>query len=266
MALRIASFDIGRVNFAQYLEDSSIESLRSLSKRYSSLPKSQQRRVKGKMTKDISDILNEMYLNSERLDFGVFDLSSVDSDTLDHECRLNILQHLQSFKEWWDSCDVFILEQQFFTNAPWAKNKGQGGANMVANRIAEIVYSFFLLTYDSKIEELSVDTSLDYIEDSIAKGKKFILNLSSTFKTNILGAPDKLTKPKRKEWSRVKALEICELRGDEEGIALLSGKKKRGEKRISKGKNKLTQNKKDDVSDAMLQCQAMKMKYFIGRF
>ena len=68
--VRIASFDIGRCNFAQYIEDISDDDIiSSLKERYSALPKKEQRRVKGAMNENISDILNKVALSGKRVSF-----------------------------------------------------------------------------------------------------------------------------------------------------------------------------------------------------
>ena len=148
------------------------------------------------------------------------------------------------------------MEQQFFTNKPFAKNKkgAPSGANIMAMKVESIVFTWFQLTYPEIVE-------MDY---TFEQGKKKICTFSSVFKTNILLAPDKVKN--RKTWAREKALEISNLREDEEASELLGKRRKRKGVIVKKNTNKIEQNKKDDIADALLQCQAFKFKYLVGQF
>ena len=115
----LASFDIGKKNFAQYVEECDLESLYSLRDRYRALPKTKQRRVKGKMNDDIAEILKEVCLNGKRLQTGVYDLrENKESNELDMNTRKNIVEHLEKYRELWDKCDCFIIEQQLIPPNP----------------------------------------------------------------------------------------------------------------------------------------------------
>ena len=254
--LRIAFFDIGKKNFAQYVEDCDIDELKSLNDRYNQLPKNLQRRVKGNMNPEIEGILNDMYKSSSTLHMGVFDLRNENEENiLDYDTRKNIITHLEKYKNWWDTCDIIGIEQQFFTNAPFARSKKSGGANIDAIKISEIVCSWFLMTYPTK--DIKNLTSFKNIGTD-----KHIGFLSAPFKTLILGMPNKCN---RKKWAVQKAIEICEIREEKENVEMLTARKKRGAT-VKKGKNKVTVNKKDDVCDCILSAQALKMKFFIGKF
>ena len=59
--LRLATFDIGRKNFAHHVEDVALEgkgAIFSLEKRYASLPRQLRRRVKGEVSPQISELLH----------------------------------------------------------------------------------------------------------------------------------------------------------------------------------------------------------------
>lgn len=275
---RFASFDPGKKNFAQYVEDCSIETLQNLRNEYTSLPKKYQRRVKGVMNSHIEDILNKLHKSSTRVSTGVYDLRSEDAkDTtersksfLDIPTRKNIINHLEKFTGVWDTCDVFIIEQQFFSTFGYSKNRFQKKAGSQANvdaiKVSEIISTWFLSEYPFKE----------------------VIFFGSNLKTQILGAPWKMTKPQRKRWAVEKSREIYEFRGDRDMIELFllkdrifrkrlnskekiemylktfNGKSKDSKilaKRLVKEKQKL-----DDIADTHLQCQAFKFKYFVGEF
>jgi hypothetical protein len=229
MPIRVASIDPGKKNFATYVEEFDITKLDKIKTKYDLLPKKEQRRVKGPVSKDMQKILDAVVKCGTRVQIGVYNLKGCEEDTLDEQTRRNILAHLDSFKELWDTIDIFIIEQQFFNIYGGRKGKGgtSGGANMDALKIAEMCMCWFMIHYPFKQ----------------------VISFGSQFKTQMIGCGDKMTKPQRKKWAIEKGREIAEMRKDEELISFLE--KKRGAV------------KKDDVCDAMIQLQAFKFKNFI---
>jgi hypothetical protein len=266
--LRIASFDIGKKNFAQYIEEMYIEKLNEIKEKYKSLPKKLQRRVKGDMNEKIEEILKELFLSGKRIQAGVYDLrDDKTSQTLDLKTRRNIVNHLMKFSKIWNSCDIIIIEQQFFR--AWnvrGKRTAGSQANVDAIKIGEAVLTWFISNYPTKIIEY----------------------FGSQNKTQILGAPWRLNKAKRKKWAEVKTLEICELREDQDMINLFKlqdsiyKKRLNNEEKIQHFLNLFEfkcehskylaekivreRQKLDDVSDTVVQLQAYKYKKFIAEF
>lgn len=254
--VRIACFDIGKKNFAFYTEECDDEVLKKLKTSYSKLPKMKQRKVKGAMTTEILNMQKELFLTSKRLKsdegcpntpggcrvkntfgsntFGVFDLrDDKDSNDLDMQTRVNMQILLKSFSWLWEQCDVIVVEQQYF-NITSRGNRGQGsGANVDAIKLAECCVCWFLDNYHPFKE---------------------ICYFGSMYKTQTLGAPDKLTKPQRKKWSIEKGTEIFTNRGDLEILEIMSGFKN------SKGKKQ----KLDDIFDCLIMCQAYVFRKFIA--
>lgn len=241
--LRIASFDIGRKNFAQYVEDWTVgESGDDPSPR-----------------KSIGSI-DDVYLSGKRVQTGVYDLGSEEDGSskggLTHSIRLNLLKHLNSFSRLWSSCDVFIIEQQFFKVWSGRGRKKGSEANVDAIKIAEAVYMWFLDRYPFK--------TIEYC--------------SSANKTKLLNAPKRMNKPQRKEWSCQEAERLYALRGDEEMKRVYQLRRDIARKRLTPkfvketlkpflgcGVEELaryivtTRQKLDDISDACLQAQAYKL-------
>ena len=75
------------------------------------------------------------------------------------------------------------------------------------------------------------------------------------YKTQMLGAPYKQTKPQRKKWAIDKGIEILTLRGEDNIIDLIDTKKN------SQGRKQ----KQDDVYDCLLMIQAYKYKLVCGK-
>ncbi len=233
--IRIVSFDIGKKNFAFYAEDCSSELMLKLSKYYSSLPKKQQRKVKGPMNEKIEGILQKIYKDGKRVEggMGVFDIrENKESNDLDMQTRINMHVLLESYEWLWDTCDVILIEQQYFNISGGRRSQGSG-ANVDAIKLAECCANWFLIKYG-----LFKDISY----------------FGAMFKTQILGAQDKMTKTQRKKWAISKGKEIFESRGDNEGIEFL-------DTRINSAGRR---QKQDDVYDCVLMNQAYKFRKFIS--
>lgn len=268
--IRIASFDIGKKNFAQYIEDADVQTLLRLEKEYNELPKSFRRKVKGSMNSKILDLLDDVYVSGIRVQTGVYDLrNDKESDKLDIPTRLNIIRHLEEYRGLWDTCDVFIIEQQYFKT--WngrSKSKSSGTeANVDAIKIAEGVLMWFLNDYPFK--------TIEYF--------------GSQNKTQILGAPWSMKKDHRKKWAENKSREIYEMRKDKSMIELFNlsdliyRKRLNTEKQIvfylSTYPNDCSEDcrilaerlvrerqKLDDIGDACIQCQAFKFRSMVACF
>ena len=260
--MRIASFDIGRSNFAQYIEDFNEEKLSSLKNRYKALSKKEQRKVKGDMNEEISDILNEIAIDSKRINIGVYNFTTKFDKGLNNNVRLKCIKHLEKHRELWKKCDEFIIEQQFFA----VGRKKSAGVNMDAIKLAEGVYTWLLINFPDKE----------------------ILYFGSQYKTQIFGAPSKMSKPERKKWSVEKSKEIFTRRSDQDMVNIFevsefakfkrintderyigiciqfrceSKDAKKLRKKILKQKQKL-----DDICDAFIQCQVHKYKKYVACF
>lgn len=148
---------------------------------------------------------------------------------LDIQTRKNLAEYLQSIHDVFEDVDIVRIEQQYFNT--FSRGKKKAGANMNAIKLAEDVMFWFLLNFPEK--------DIDYF--------------GSQYKTQVLGAPEKLTKPQRKKWSVGIATQIFTMRGDEE--ALDGYKRKKGVK-----------TKNDDKSDTVIMCQAFKYRTYIAKF
>lgn len=127
------------------------------------------------------------------------------SKSLDANVFLRLTELLDNHKEYFDKCSTIIIEQQMSFGSR---------INTMAIKIAQHTYSYFLFRYGNT---------------------KKIVEFPSYNKTQILGAPAGLDKPKRKKWAIEKANEIWTLRGDMDVIEMITKKKK-----------------KDDMSDCLL--------------
>ena len=234
---RIACFDIGKKNFAFYAEDCTNDILEKLKTEYNKIPKTKQKQYREK-------IIKEMIIDGYRVDdyiqenkvvkaIGVFDIrDDKNSNDLDMKTRVNMQTLLKSYEWLWNTCDIIVVEQQYFNITPRGFRGKGSGANVDAIKLAECCVCWFLDMYYPFKE---------------------ILYFGSQYKTQLLGAPPKLTKPQRKKWSIEKGEEIFRDRQDEEAIEYINNMKN------SLGKKQ----KQDDVYDCLIMCQAFKFKRFI---
>jgi hypothetical protein len=265
--IRIASFDIGHCNFAQYVEDVEVDKMLELEKKYKSLPKGLQRKVKGPMSEEIEALLLETCLSGSRVTTGVYNFTSESAQGLDIQARKGLLCHLQSFIDTWQTCDIFVIEQQYFNMGVGKNKQSAGSANIDAIKVGEATFMWILERYPDKE----------------------IMYFGSQNKTQILGAPWKMSKPERKKWSAKKAEEMYTLRKDSDMIELFRIAEEVKRKRLSTDEKvqvfiqnyTLTEDKDvhalalkivkerqklDDISDAFTQLQAFKFKTMVGCF
>jgi hypothetical protein len=269
--IRSASFDIGRCNFAQYIEDFCSDDIIKIEKEYNKLPKSLQRKMKGPMNSEIEKLLLATVMCGSRVQTGVYNFTSdvQDEGGWDITARMNFLKHLSDFQYIWDTCDVFVIEQQYFNTTSFGnkkKNANAAGANVDAIKIAEATFLWLLERYPFKT----------------------ITYFGSQYKTQIFGAPWKLNKAQRKQWSVDQANHYYSLRQDIDMINLyelseaVKRKQIKTEKRVLEFKNnypcttedgdqlstKIIREKQklDDTSDAFMQLQAFKFKTMVGCF
>lgn len=226
----IASFDIGKKNFAFYVEKinlSSLEYLKNISKlkRYN---------PNGTPTPEFSELLDNIFTNGEKILLKNTDITegADKSKYFDLELCYNLVDLLDEFEEYWDMVEYFVIEQQMSFGRK---------TNTMALKLGQHCESYFINKY--------------------GRCDKKVIEFPSYHKTQVLGAEKTLTKTKtgrvsyktlgdreRKKWSTEQCFYILTLRDDFETICELG---------LSK--------KKDDVSDCVLQLQAFKYLYFVEK-
>ena len=212
------AFDPGKVNFAFIIEEVDKDMLKDIA-----CPIKKDRFIKNGR-KDVTptekyiDFLEEFYHCGKTILCSNNDITDNKDDnkddkkskgkgskSLDADLFLRLTQLLDDHKEYFDKCSTIIIEQQMSFGR---------SINTMAIKIAQHTYSYFLFRYGNS---------------------KKIVEFPSYNKTQILGAPGGLDKPKRKKWAIEKANEIWTLRGDMDTIDMIAKKKK-----------------KDDMSDCLL--------------
>ena len=269
--ITIASFDIGKKNFAQYVETISKDEIEHLKKCYAASKSGRASLVKTR-TPEYRNFLKSVYLTGRRVHTGVYDLRNErKEDVLDNETRKNIIRHLHDHKWLWEKCNVFVIEQQFFKpSGRRGRNLDSSQANVDALKISELLIGWLLNEYPDKEH----------------------LFFGSTNKTQLLGAPPKLKRKGVKDFCIEQAKLLYKLRNDHSINELFtlqefikgktaktletSGKifiermcpSSTSERSEKSGVRELVtkvmkRQKLDDICDACSQCQAFKIKNYV---
>lgn len=227
--LWLASIDIGKKNFAFYIEECDKNKLLEIK----NIPKTKRYNLNGTCTELFKPIINNISVNGKVILYKNCDITNdAKKDAyFDLEILYNLTDLLDKFIEYWDQCDAIIIEQQMSFGK---KN------NTMALKIAQHCWSYFGIRY--------------------SRFKK-VIEFPSYYKTQILGAPkvEKRTKkgkvsyvamekPARKKWSVERATSILADRDDFKTLSQLT-----------------SQKKKDDLADVLCQLQAYKYLEYVEK-
>lgn len=193
----IASFDIGKCNFAFCIEKfdenvlSEIKNTQRKKDRYT---------LDGFPTPEFQTIIDSVSLEGEMVLHENVDITqgAKTSRGLDDVILVNMYDVLEKFSSYFDLCSIILIEQQM--------SFGTNKTNTMAMKLAQHCKSYFIFKY---------------------KTTKEIVDFPAYHKTQVFGAGKSLTKPQRKKWSVEKAIDIFMQRGDMETVQMISDKKKR---------------------------------------
>lgn len=264
--VRIASFDVGKKNLCHWIEEIKLSEIEELEKEYSKIRSIRSKGKKGVDTKSTlyTSFLEKVYASGKRIHTGVYDIrNSAKQDVFDMETRRNLITHLSNLNDLWGQCDTFIIEQQFFKAYTRGKKKGNFEANADAIKISEAIMSWMLNHHPDKTHGF----------------------FPATNKTQLLGAPPKLTRSGTKKFCIEQAEKMCKIRKDRGILGLFSlrktihNKKNLTEKRklemiemnvkvdeddISELARKIVDGQKfDDICDGVCQAKAYIIKHLI---
>lgn len=226
-----ASFDIGSVNFAFYIEEIDKNKLELIK----NIPSSKRYTDNGTPTKAMQKILDAVYKNGKTILHKNSDISKncIKGKKLDTNTFHNMTDLLDSYSDYWDKCNCFVVEAQM--------NFGKMKSNPKALKLGHHCQSYFLFRYGrfKEVIEFPAYHKTQVIGCEKIKGKQ-CKNGKYRWKS--------IDKPARKKWSVVKTKEILTERGEEEVL-----------------KNIKTVKKADDLADTFLQLMAFKYLCFIDK-
>ena len=231
MTTCIASFDIGKKNFAFYVEEVDTRELEKLT----TIPKNRRYRPDGTPTDEFEKLISTIYLTGNTVLYRNLDLTegAKKGKYLDSVIYHNMISALDNYKDVFDRCSIIVIEQQMsFKQAQ----------NTMALKLGQHCYSYFIFRYP-------ITQDGDFVFDE----SKEIIEFPAYYKTQVMGAPKvggkSMTKPQRKKWATEKAMGILMERGDTETLEEIEGSKK-----------------KDDLADTLIQLQSFKFLRFVDKF
>lgn len=224
----VASFDIGKINFAFYIEEINLDQLKNVK----NISKLKRYNNDGTCTTEFSEILDNVFKSGKKILLKNFNISqNIDKKKyFDLEICHNMIDVLDEYKNYWDIVSYFIIEQQM----SFGKK-----CNTMALKIGQHCESYFMFKYGRF---------------------KNVIEFPSYHKTQILGFQKILTKLKngktkyksdaykRKKWAIEMATYIITEREDFDTLNEI-----------------LNNKKKDDISDTIIQLQSWKYLNFVEK-
>jgi hypothetical protein len=226
----IASFDIGHVNFAFYVEEFKQKALSEIK----NIPKEVRYNQNGTPTCAMGKILEKVFLNGKTILHKNCNITKdcIKGKKLDPNVLYNMIDLLDSYSSYWDKCNYFVVEQQM--------QFGKFKINPKALRLGHHCQSYFMFRYGrfKQVVEFPAYHKTQVLGCEKIKGVKY-KNGKPRWKA--------IDKPSRKKWGVLKATEILTNRGEEHTINNIN-----------------TKTKKDDLADTLIQLQAFKYLYFVN--
>ena len=132
----VASFDIGKINFAFYIEEIDLNFIKNIK----NIKKYKRYNADGTCTKEFADILTNVYNSGKTIIFKNFNLSkNTDKNKyFDLEICHNMIDLLDEYKEYWNKVSYFLVEQQMSFGKKY---------NTMALKIGQHCESYFMFKY-----------------------------------------------------------------------------------------------------------------------
>lgn len=224
----VASFDIGKINFAFYIEEIDTFQLKNTK----NISKLKRYNVDGTCTSDFSEILDNVFRNGKKILLKKFNISqNIDKKKyFDLEICHNMFDVLDEYKDYWNNVSYFIIEQQM----SFGKK-----CNTMALKIGQHCESYFMFKYGRFKNVIEFPS---YHKTQILGFQKILKKLKNGKSKYISNAY------KRKKWAIEIATYILTQREDFETLEYL-----------------LKNKKKDDISDTIIQLQSWKYLNFIDK-
>lgn len=226
----IASFDIGKKNFAFCIEEID----ENLFLEIKNIPFNARYNENGTLKPEMVNILNSVFENGQIILYKNNDLTENCNPKLklDPMSFYNMTKTLDLYKNYWDKCDIFVIEEQMSFRKK---------INKMAMKLGQHCYSYFSFHYGltKKIIEFPAYNKTQILGAEKIQGIPF-KNGKKRYKG--------MGKPQRKKWSEEKAIEILTSRGEISILDKLQSCKKR-----------------DDLADVLTQLQAFKYKFFVDK-
>lgn len=222
----IASFDIGKKNFAFCIEEVNISDIpyNVCTKKYNedgTCTESYKQHVIDPVCRNGRCILFVHRDITDRCEKGSY---------LDPETFHNMTDMLDEYITYFDKCSAFIIEKQMSFGKVH---------NTMALKLGQHCYSYFVVRYGRFKDIIEYPA---YYKTQVLGAKKLRIESAKTGKTRYRA----IDKPTRKKWTVTEARRILTMRGDTKTLSILNSTKK-----------------KDDLADVLCQLQAFKVMSMI---
>ena len=198
--LRIAAFDIGKKNFAFVVQEFDTREL------------------------ELAKTKDKLYVTGKIVLFKNVNLTKgCKKCYLDPRTFINMTDTLDEYKDIWDTCSVFVIEQQM----SFGRKR-----NTMALKLGQHCYSYFSIFYRDFKKVIEFPS---YHKTQMLDAPKKFGSIKKTYKNG----KSKMIKDNHKKWSIRLATRILEMKKDLEHLEILNKMKK-----------------KDDVSDCLLMIYA----------
>lgn len=226
--IRCASFDIGKKNFAFCIEEFDRDEIINLDY----VKENVRYNPDGTPTEEFGKIIEKVCLNGKVILYDNVDLTyGCENVYLDRKTFHNMTEVLDKYVKYWDTCDVFVVEEQML----FGKKR-----NPMAVKLGQHCMSYFMFKYSIFKDVIEFPSYHKTIVLGAEKEKKLTKTGKVTYKA--------VNKTKRKKWSAEKALDILTERDDFETLSKISSRRK-----------------KDDLGDVLCQAQAFKILAYIDK-
>jgi len=226
--IRIASIDIGKINFAFLIEEINIEKIN-----LENIQKNKRYNIDGTVTNNFKKILDSVCINGITILYKNSNITTgcIKGKYIEQKLFHNMNTLLDEYSSYFDTCSIIIIEKQM----SFGKK-----INTMALKLGQNCMSYFIFKYGM----------FKTIIEFPAYYKTQILGCSKIIKTNKKGVSKYISvdKSKRKKWSIEEAINILTLRNDIITLEYLK-----------------TSKKKDDLADVLTQLQAFKYLFFIEK-
>ena len=193
--MRIASFDIGKKNFAFYVEEFIQEKLPFIEKKYN---------IDGTPTTKFQNIIDLICQNGKCITFQNHDLT-IETKT-NSDIFYNMIRVLNSNKEIWEKCDIILIEQQMSFGKKY---------NTMALKLGQHCWSYFAFQYGRSKQIIEFPA---YHKTQVLGSQKHKTK-NGKFKC--------ISKPERKKWTIEFSKHILFHRADDETLSILYENKKK---------------------------------------
>lgn len=214
MNIKIASFDIGKKNFAWYVQEIDTSLLKSINPPI----KTERYNKNGTPTPGMKCFLNTMHSIGKTVTWDNVDITDGcdKKKYLDNETFHNLNDVLSDNEDVWNDVDVFIIEQQMSNPKAY---------NTMCLKLAQHCFSYFTIKY-GRLKDIYYFPA--YHKTRLLGAPKFVIREKD-------GKSCKMTKHQRKKWACTTCIETLINRGE-----------------VYEAEKILDIKKKDDISDCFL--------------